>query len=163
MQTGSVVLNLTVEIHDNNSSKPQNFHLHLPKRCPSPSAMESRDADDADDYDEEQQQSRHAGTRQQQEQHQQEQQQPNTRPWYTARTILGAFSIVLSLALLGLGVKMSVAYDEVPLIHVSFAFVGFTVSFHTLFFPYQNGKLEEGKGSKTDQSRIVSFLRLRHP
>jgi hypothetical protein len=35
---------------------------------------------------------------------------------------------VLSLALLGLGVKMSVAYDEAPLIHVSVAFIGFTVS-----------------------------------
>lgn len=49
------------------------------------------------------------------------------RSWWTARTIVGAFSIMLSLALLGLGIKMSVVYDEAPLIHASFAFVGFTV------------------------------------
>ncbi|KAK0624253.1 hypothetical protein B0T14DRAFT_427533 [Immersiella caudata] len=48
--------------------------------------------------------------------------------WKTARTIVGAFSLVLSLALLGLGVKMSVAYDEVHLIHVSVAFIGFTAA-----------------------------------
>lgn len=47
----------------------------------------------------------------------------------TARSILGVLTIMLSLALLGLGIKMSVKYDEVPLIHVSFAFVGFTASF----------------------------------
>lgn len=46
----------------------------------------------------------------------------------TARSILGVLTIMLSLALLGLGIKMSVKYDEVPLIHVSFAFVGFTAS-----------------------------------
>lgn len=51
----------------------------------------------------------------------------------TARSILGVLTIMLSLALLGLGIKMSVKYDEVPLIHVSFAFVGFTASF-PLFF-----------------------------
>ncbi|KAK0724373.1 hypothetical protein B0H67DRAFT_482761 [Lasiosphaeris hirsuta] len=53
---------------------------------------------------------------------------PAPRPWYTARTILGVFSIMLSVALLGLGIKMSVTYDDAPLIHVSFAFVGFTAA-----------------------------------
>lgn len=51
----------------------------------------------------------------------------------TARSILGVLTIMLSLALLGLGIKMSVKYDEVPLIHVSFAFVGFTASFPPFF------------------------------
>ena len=49
-------------------------------------------------------------------------------PWCNARTILGVFLIMLCLALLGLSIKMSVVYDEAPLIHVSVAFVGFTVS-----------------------------------
>lgn len=53
----------------------------------------------------------------------------------TARSILGVLTIMLSLALLGLGIKMSVKYDEVPLIHVSFAFVGFTASF-PFFYVY---------------------------
>ncbi|KAK1760225.1 hypothetical protein QBC47DRAFT_396226 [Echria macrotheca] len=51
-----------------------------------------------------------------------------TQSWYTARTIVGAFSMMLSLALLGLGIKMSVRYDDAPLIHVSVAFVGFTAA-----------------------------------
>ncbi|KAK1833954.1 hypothetical protein QBC39DRAFT_253339 [Podospora conica] len=51
---------------------------------------------------------------------------PAPRSRLTARSILGVLTIMLSLALLGLGIKMSVKYDEVPLIHVSFAFVGFT-------------------------------------
>lgn len=65
----------------------------------------------------------------------------NRRSCLTARSILGVLTIMLSLALLGLGIKMSVKYDEVPLIHVSFAFVGFTASFpflsclHPLFHP----------------------------
>jgi len=62
--------------------------------------------------------------------HDHQRQTRQRQKWKTARTIVGAFSLVLSLALLGLGVKMSVAYDEVHLIHVSVAFIGFTVSLY---------------------------------
>ena len=53
--------------------------------------------------------------------HNNDRQTQQRQKWKTARTIVGAFSLVLSLALLGLGVKMSVANDEAPLIHVSVA------------------------------------------
>ncbi|KAK4174637.1 hypothetical protein QBC36DRAFT_37558 [Triangularia setosa] len=48
------------------------------------------------------------------------------KPWYTARSILGIFCIVLSLALLGLGIKLAVKYESAPLIHVTVAFTVFT-------------------------------------
>ncbi|KAK0648339.1 hypothetical protein B0T16DRAFT_326346 [Cercophora newfieldiana] len=60
--------------------------------------------------------------------HDQQRQTRHRQKWKTARTVVGVFSLLLSLALLALGVKMSVAYDEVHLIHVSVAFVGFTAS-----------------------------------
>ncbi|VBB80587.1 Putative protein of unknown function [Podospora comata] len=48
------------------------------------------------------------------------------KPWYTARTILGIFCAVLSIALLGLGIKLAVKYESAPLIHVTVAFTVFT-------------------------------------
>ena len=62
------------------------------------------------------------------------------KPWYTARSILGAFSIMLSLAMLGMGIKLLVKYDGAPLIHVSVAFVIFTVciSLPPFFFLSEN-------------------------
>ncbi|KAK0672213.1 hypothetical protein QBC41DRAFT_299950 [Cercophora samala] len=48
------------------------------------------------------------------------------KPWYTARSILGIFCAVLSLALLGLGIKLAVKYESAPLIHVTVAFTVFT-------------------------------------
>ncbi|KAK3348879.1 hypothetical protein B0T25DRAFT_569548 [Lasiosphaeria hispida] len=94
------VLNLRVEVRNNNI---------LSVETSSPSEMEPREAGD--------------GEHQARRGHRQ-----GPRPWYTARVILGAFSIMLSIALLGLGIKMSVTYDDAPLIHVSFAFVGFTAA-----------------------------------
>ncbi|KAK4185433.1 hypothetical protein QBC35DRAFT_16652 [Podospora australis] len=52
--------------------------------------------------------------------------QPRQKPWYTPRSILAIFSIMISLALLGMGIKVLVKYDAAPLIHVSVAFVIFT-------------------------------------
>ncbi|KAK3689165.1 hypothetical protein B0T22DRAFT_168018 [Podospora appendiculata] len=49
-------------------------------------------------------------------------------PWLSAKTILGAFSIMLSIAALGLGIKMVVAYGDKGLVHVSFVFIGFSAA-----------------------------------
>lgn len=102
MQKG-VVLDLRVEISNKVTG-------HKSTAQPTMEPRETEDPEDQDG-DAEQQHSR-----------------PARKRWYTARTILGVFAIMLSLALLGIGIKMSVKYDEAPLIHVSFAFLGFTVS-----------------------------------
>ncbi|KAK0609925.1 hypothetical protein B0T17DRAFT_123421 [Bombardia bombarda] len=49
-----------------------------------------------------------------------------TQQFLTARTILGIFAIVLSIAALGIGIKMVVAYGDTGIVHVSFVFIGFT-------------------------------------
>ncbi|KAK3317396.1 hypothetical protein B0T19DRAFT_291053 [Cercophora scortea] len=51
-----------------------------------------------------------------------------SNPWLSAKTILGAFSTMLSIAALGLGIKMVVAYGDKGLVHVSFVFIGFSAA-----------------------------------
>ncbi|KAK0712445.1 hypothetical protein B0T26DRAFT_856563 [Lasiosphaeria miniovina] len=58
----------------------------------------------------------------------QQQRQRATKSWLTARTVLEGFSALISIALLGLGIKMAASYDTAPLIHVSVAFVGFAAA-----------------------------------
>lgn len=48
--------------------------------------------------------------------------------WLTAKTILGTFAILFSLAMLGVSIKMVAKYGDTGLVHVSFICVGFTVS-----------------------------------
>ncbi|KAK0705823.1 hypothetical protein B0T21DRAFT_416510 [Apiosordaria backusii] len=59
------------------------------------------------------------------------------KPWYTARSILGIFCIVLSLALLGLGIKLAVKYESAPLIHVTVAFTVFTAGASILWSSFE--------------------------
>lgn len=55
------------------------------------------------------------------------------RAWLSAKTILGIIAVLLSLAMLGISIKMVAKYGDTGLVHVSFICVGFTVSFVFLF------------------------------
>ncbi|KAK3988817.1 hypothetical protein QBC44DRAFT_292206 [Cladorrhinum sp. PSN332] len=48
------------------------------------------------------------------------------KPWHRSRTLLTIFSTTIALALLGMGIKLSIKYTDTPLIHVSVAVVVFT-------------------------------------
>ncbi|KAK4166962.1 hypothetical protein QBC43DRAFT_298141 [Cladorrhinum sp. PSN259] len=48
------------------------------------------------------------------------------KPWHRSRTLLTVFSTTIALALLGMGIKLSVKYAHTPLVHVSVAVVVFT-------------------------------------
>lgn len=48
--------------------------------------------------------------------------------WLTAKTILGTFAVLFSLAMLATSIKMVAKYGDTGLVHVSFICVGFTVS-----------------------------------
>ncbi|KAK4195130.1 hypothetical protein QBC40DRAFT_269540 [Triangularia verruculosa] len=59
------------------------------------------------------------------------------KPWYTARSILGIFCTILSLALLGLGIKLAVKYESAPLIHVTVAFTVFAAGSSLLWSSFE--------------------------
>jgi len=55
-----------------------------------------------------------------------------TKRWLTAKTLLGAFSVMLALTMFGLIIAMVRKYGDSGLVHISFIFVGFTVSFYLI-------------------------------
>lgn len=136
-QMPSVVLDVRVEIkrendkeRDNSDNKPPRGGRHREATTSlHATAMEPRETLDDDDNTIDNNRS-YGGGGGGEPYHDHQRQARRRQKWRTARTAVGAFSLVLSLALLGLAVKMSVAYDEVHLIHISVAFIGFTVSCH---------------------------------
>lgn len=61
-------------------------------------------------------------------QQQDQQPPPRRRPWLSAKTILGTLTVLFSLAMLGISIKLVAKYGDTGLVHVSFICVGFTVS-----------------------------------
>jgi len=51
-----------------------------------------------------------------------------TKRWLTAKTLLGAFSVMLALTMFGLIIAMVRKYGDSGLVHISFIFVGFTAA-----------------------------------